>query len=266
MLKKRNKGIQYGGNARKKRTRFFVGALLIIFIIAIYATLAALILRSTFMQISSVEIAGAKTISVEDIHSVAESDLSSAWWGLFSKNNFLLYPKKTIANDLMAKYPTLSDVSFSMQGLHTLRVSVTERTPYALGCDDTQPDHCFYIDSSGIVFAEAPQFSNGVYVKYYVASSSVSLSTVFTGPDRLSFLKYVTDFVTKTGLHVYGATILPGNDYIVYIQNPKIAVYMNDLASKERTMTYFNAFWSNQKNKNFIYIDLRFDKDIIYKE
>jgi hypothetical protein len=143
---------------------------------------------------------------------------------------------------------------------------VTERNPYALACNDT-PDSsdCFYIDADGIVFALAPKFSNGVYVRYTMASSSVLLGELVADPARFAFLKYVTEYISKMNIRVSDAVILPENDYVLHFQNPPTTIYINDLAQKEKTMTYFSAFWTSQANKNFKYIDLRFDKNIVYK-
>ncbi len=267
MLKKRIKEIQAGGGyAKRKRMRLFVSVFLIFLIFVIAVVAGSFLSKAGFVQITSIEIAGAKTVSVEDIHAVAEGDIAGSWWYVFSKNNLVLYPKRTIETDLLAKYPTLSAVSFSMESLHTLRIYVTERDPYALACNDiSESSECFYVDPEGIVFAVAPQFSNGVYIRYAVASSSVAIGQTVTNPARFAFLKYVTEYISKMNLHVSKVSILPDNDYIVELQTPLTLIYMNDIAPKEKTMTYFGAFWSSQSDKNFKYIDLRFDKNIIYK-
>ena len=70
----------------------------------------------------------------------------------------------------MEKEPRLKFAQVSLLNTKSLSLNTAERTPSALYCRDIQdisaPINCYFLDSSGYIFSEAPAFSGGVYFVY----------------------------------------------------------------------------------------------------
>ena len=62
-----------------------------------------------------------------------------------------------------------------MKGFRTIVIKISERDPFALWCDGEAPvdgddanvGSCFFLDSDGYIFANAPYFQDNVYFKLY---------------------------------------------------------------------------------------------------
>ena len=139
----------------------------IIWSAGIFAILVALVIISRIgsLQISEIRTEGAKVISGEEIARVAKETLSGSYLWLVPRSNAAIYPRGAVKSDLMREFPRVSSVSLSLEGANSLFVTVTERDPYELYCPELGAQ-CFFLDESGFIFDEAPDFSGVVYFIY----------------------------------------------------------------------------------------------------
>lgn len=123
-------------------------------------------------RIDTIEITGASTVSTDAIHELVKEKLTGNYFFAYARENIYLYPQKEIERALLETFPRLASVSVSRINVHTIKIVVSERKPYALWCDDEyhavqELSNCWFIDTTGFVFDRAPVFSVGVYMEVY---------------------------------------------------------------------------------------------------
>ena len=165
-------------NARKKRMRrsvrvysfYGVAGVLLLLLVVLGLAYGA---HRPEVTITSVRVKGAEVADTRDIASRAEAMLQGSYFFIFPKANFFLYPKSAIVRDILASDTRLESANISRSGAEVV-VAIIEHRPTYLWCDTTggKPmdenagldEKCFFANSEGYVFAEAPSFSGHVYV------------------------------------------------------------------------------------------------------
>ena len=146
--------------------------LLILLIIILGLSLASRINR---LNIKEIKVSGNNIIESKDIENVVKEQISGHYLWLFPKTNFLIYPKQKIIKILSSKYKRLDNISISVNNFETLYISVSEYKGEYLYCgllipalrSNLSDDKCYFVDSYGYIFDEAPYFSGNVYFKFY---------------------------------------------------------------------------------------------------
>lgn len=235
-------------------------------------------------RIQKILITGANSISESEIQSLIETSLAGSYGYVIPRNNTLFYPKQEILSEVQSRFLKILSVEIKRDGLRGITVSIQERSPYALWCgnavtilsaDNTK---CYFIDSEGLVYAEAPAFSDDVYTHYY--GGAIGNGTVL-GAHYLP----VVDF---RGLDQFIRTLIS-----VGVETKNIRVYDGDvdvyLAGKDgstptvlrfstsqpyaKSLSAFNTFISDQASSTTLqkflasveYIDFRFGNKIYSK-
>lgn len=123
------------------------------------------------LQINTISISGATVLREETLKEEVNMMLSGKYLWLVPKTNIFVYPRKQIEVALSKRYPRISSVSLATLDKGMLMVTLRERQPFALWCDnvptDTSVSQCYFLDTDGFVFDHAPQFSGDAYFKYY---------------------------------------------------------------------------------------------------
>ena len=310
MSSRNRNNLQSSRSLKKRRKKIIWVCVLSVVAVGSILTVISLLSKINFLTIQDIQV-NATTTSItsanltDEIRAIAEKNLVGNWWYLFSKANVLLYPKATIRNEILAQFPSIRSVSVTTVGLNKLQITAIDHSPYGLACtgdsnngdnSDTENNTCFYIDSTGFVYAPAPAFSAGVYIKYYVMPSIADDQAVknppfivgssLTDAPHLATVKQALDYMTAMNLVPIQAVIANNGDYSVSIKNkyatttttamhtregtatttkPITTIYFDTSASLQKTLEYFSKFWANTANKDFDYIDLRFGNDIVFK-
>lgn len=128
------------------------------------------------INIAEVEVVGNKIIKAEDVKTSVQDEISGKYLWLFPKTNVLFYPQNKIKENLQNTFKRIKDVNLSIENNRTkLLITITEREPKYLWCgelipslrSDSNEPKCYFMDSVGYIFDEAPYFSPGVYFKFY---------------------------------------------------------------------------------------------------
>lgn len=160
---------------KRKRRRVIWGKILLfllgfsaIFISSVYLS------RLDRLNISEIQINGNKIVDTEALKSVTQDSIAGKYFWLFPKTNIFYYPQNAIKNNIQAKYAGLKEINLSIKDNKILEVVVSERTPSYLWGGSVTPElnsnsnqKCYFMDSTGYIFDEAPYFSGGVYFKFY---------------------------------------------------------------------------------------------------
>lgn len=187
------------------------------------------------INIAEVEVVGNKIIKTEDIRVSVQNEISSKYFWLFPKTNVLFYPQNKIKKNLQEKFKRIKDVNFSIENNRTkLLISITEREPKYLWCGilvpslrgDSNKPECYFMDSVGYIFDEAPYFSPGVYFKFY---GLIQMATV-EGDQKIN-------------------TENPLGQYFLKDKFVEIAEFKNNLETMKLSPDYF--WLTNQGEGNF---------------
>jgi len=286
---------------RKKRNAKIKKAGIIFLIFILFVTGVSLLSANEKINIQTVNISGNNVLTKDDILKVVDKELAGKYLFLFSKRNSFIYPGQKITNSLLESFNRISDVQIAKNDLTTITISIKERTGIYLFCgqegSEGEVENCYYIDSAGLIFSDAPYFSGNVYFKFYdnrnqKAGEGDSLpeagreDVALTDPIGLYFIdkgeftrlvnfkKYLDQYIIKSN-----ALILKNNEEYEFVLNkmadenqfPKIFInknsdfekILNNLLSAIETEPFASEYKKNYNNLE--YIDLRFENKVYYK-
>ena len=131
--------------------------------------------RIPAFNINNVIISGNKIIETKEIKDVVETKIAGHYLWLFPKTNFIIYPKNKIKTELENRFKRIKDIFIDNKDIKTLKVSISEYEGKYLWCGILIPvlrsnldnNKCYFLDSDGYIFDEAPYFSGSVYFKLY---------------------------------------------------------------------------------------------------
>lgn len=274
---------------RMKIMRFVCAFLLIVLLICSFI----FVMRMDFLKIQEISIKGNVSIKTEDLKLSLDQMISGDYLYFLPKNNILIFPKVKILAQLSKNFPRIDTLNVSIEK-NALEVNMTERKPHALWCGASflqSIDPCFFVDSQGFVFSQAPQFDGSSYLKLYGATPSVqdASSTEDVLPDGnqpvpawqfISEKEYsdVQNFISNArnlGLELSALELSDSNTYKFQIKNNGLLLASRSVDLAE-TLENLKAglsndiFWlknkKNQKNLTQVeYIDMRYGNKIFYK-
>ncbi|MFA6301273.1 MAG: hypothetical protein WC609_02895 [Candidatus Paceibacterota bacterium] len=159
----------------KKRRRKVILVKIILFALVFVFVFGSLAFLSGLksLNINSIEITGNKIIETEMIRTAVEQTIYGKYLWLFPKSNLLIYPKNSIKHNLQNSFRRIGSIDLTIKDSQTLVVNMTEREAKYVWCGDVLPEanddnqKCYFMDSAGYLFDEAPYFSGEVYFKFY---------------------------------------------------------------------------------------------------
>ncbi len=277
----RSRTLQSAKYLEKKRKRLLVTYSLISFVVVVVIALMILILRIPFFQISNVVVRGNTAVNTVELQNIALNQLKGNYALVIPKSNFIFYPKSSIEDAIYSSFPKIDRQNIELDGINSIHIDVTERAPSILVCDgysdDGSDESCYFADSLGFVYEKSPIFSENVYFKYFMntSSSSVAIGSVFLNKDRFAKLQQFISELNSTIIDATGLLIGDDGSYELYIKNPDGSsgvVYFDDRTPLENTKSNLLVFWQNALDKkiglthmpSFEYVNLRFGKNIFY--
>ncbi len=265
---------------RNKMLLFGFGILIILFGLSFAS-------RIPKININEVNISGNKMIDAEDIRAIIVEDIAGHYLWIFPKTNFLIYPKGKIKHDLATNFKRLKSISLELKDIKTLEVKVVEHEGKYLWCGNVLPEvnnnsdqKCYFLDSDGYIFDEAPYFSGEVYFKFYGLTSlnDGNPSGVFFLPELFNKLISLKETLVKIGVKPVALSMLDNGDVEIFLSSVdssimgskiifKSTANFNKIAENLQAVITSKDFVSDFKNKyaSLLYIDLRFGNKVYYK-
>jgi len=153
---------------RKTLLKFLKNFLIVFFGGALIISLIAIITHLERFKISEISVAGNTSVPSEYVLDIVKETIDGSYALILSRDNFLIYPRKNIKNNILNNIPRIRNVFFSLDGFNTLNVLIEERKPFALWCgmEIDERRECYFLDDESFIFAKAPRFSEDVYLKY----------------------------------------------------------------------------------------------------
>ncbi len=282
LFNKRLRTLHSSKQLQKKRKKNIVFTSVVSASILIFLILIILLLRSHFLQITLIEVKGTTALNAIELEQKTLTSLNGKYFYLIPKSNAFFYPKSLLEKDLVDSYKRIESVEIHRKNFSTLTVSIVEKKPTVLVCEgfheeNGQDENCFFTDEQGYVFAKAPQFSNGVYLRYYIVSDAGDsiIGTKFIDKDLFNNLQKFAEVVEKANIDPSGILIGSQGDYEMYSKNidgSEMIIYFSDRSPFEKTATNLVAFWNDSKIKKkgatttpiFDSINLRFGNNVFY--
>ncbi|NOY35404.1 MAG: FtsQ-type POTRA domain-containing protein [bacterium] len=243
-------------------------------------------------RIKNIAVQGNSTLESGEIISAASRFLQGKYFGIFPKDNILIFPKEEISAGVAGDFGRIKEIAVDGDFPDSLLINITERKPTALFCgqlptpssetpnyntlsnppksdlpagrqasDGSGGGDCFFVDGDGVVFEKAPVFSDNVYVKFYGEK---------TGEREISGFGKMMDFVKtaqnggvdiikivmeKDGLRKFYTS---EGWHIMLNENDDFQIAFENLklALEEKI----------KENRKYLdYIDLRFGNKLFYK-
>jgi CHASE3 domain sensor protein len=271
----------------KKRKRKVIRNRIIFFAIIFLILFVGLAFLSHWKKINieKIEIKGNRVVETQKIESAVNKVISGKYLWIFPKRNSLIYPTKKIKNKLSQEFKRLKDITIEVDPneLQILNITVSEYKAKYLWCGNTIPENftsqqCYFLDSDGYIFDEAPYFSGEVYFKFYGNINSENpigsnfSNTYFT---KIISLKEAIEKMNLKPTTFYledadeGSIYLSSNfqapnapkimfkldsDYPKLIENLQSAITTEPLQTKIKTDL-----------TSLLYVDLRFGNKVYFK-
>ncbi len=266
---------------KSTRTRLVVFVVLFLFIFSIISLLS----RVSKFNIDNITISGNKITDTNDIETVVKNIISGNYLFIFPKTNFLIYPKQKIITGLNYKFKRLNNISINVNNFRTLEITVSEYGGKYLWCggliptSENKDNKCYFLDSNGYIFDEAPYFSGNVYFKFYGDSNlnKENPSGSYFLKDKWKDVIEFKNTIEKLDLKVTSFWVdekkEEGNFAISGEPetSPKIIFKINDdyekLAENLQAAISIEPLKTDLKTKlsTLLYIDLRFGNKVYYK-
>jgi hypothetical protein len=274
---------------KKRRNKRLTRYGILLFLCICIVSLVSYIAHRPGIRISKVELHGQILVNPSELQVSALKFMDGSYFWLFPKDNFLWYPKTKLTHYLKDTFKRIDTIHVEKKGVDTIIVTIIERKPDALWCEglpggvqlggsvtdreggnteDSSPK-CYYMDSNGTIFDEAPNFSGDAYFKYYglveaenpIGQFYIASSTEFSD---------ITHFVYETrklNLDPQYIVAKSGGEFSLFIFGGG-QIYFDVKAPLEKATDNLEALLRTPALKNLSnldYIDLRFGNKLYYK-
>lgn len=254
---------------------------LIVFVFSRFSYIKAL-------TITNVSVSGAEESVSRVVQNQALRIISGSYWGIFSKANAFLYPRKTLVANIQSSLPQIQNLTVSRNDFNDLQIDIIEKKPIAKICpflpefDDNRnikiSGNCYYSDQSGQIFDIASSTATSSINVYFTpalsdsASSSQNILLSYaTSTKEFTALQNFYDGTKSIGLRPTFILIKEGGEYEMYIDG--VIIYFNNLHSLDEQLANLISFWNYELNKKYInnpssrfeYIDVRYESNVFYR-
>src|SRR3989344_3771110 len=221
--------------ARRKKILVGLSAFLLLTIVAVLA------LRYDKLRIQEIVVSGNEILDTQNITSAVAETLSGYYFYLIPRDSSLLYAKD----------------------------NMRERKPYALYCPDSPldgGDSCYFLDSSGFIFDQAPNFSRGVYFTYTSTPPLKSRGTTLMPSDEFTSL---SQFIEKLkGLSIVPELLYLNNSERILETREGVTIIWSEEDDVELLFSNLLSFLSTQEAdfwQKVLELDLRTENKVFYK-
>jgi len=256
--KKKRYPLNLRKSKRNKKKVLFFFLLIVLFSLFLY-----LIFFSSYLQVGTIEVYGAKTVNKDRVVSLAERKIKHGFLFLESKS-ILLLNKKEIKKDILRDFPKIEDVKIKRSFPHKVIIYVVERSPIAVFCN--QNSHCYLLDKNGVIFDFAKN-NNFFVIKDNSERKKLELGNQVMSQGTISKILNIRDSVKIITLeslfieeeHKFSFRSLEGPE-IYFDLNEDTDQQIFDLNS------FLKKYFSNGGLEKVKYIDLRFGNRVYWKE
>lgn len=219
-------------------------------------------------SINEVVVTGVKTLSPEEIKSVAEEVVFDERFHLIASDNILLLPRAKVQGTIIGHSLRIDTVTVKVRSWRDriIEILVVERTPAGVWCADDLEDSCFFFDNSGLVFMRTPRVSQND-VLYTGGIVTDPLGAYFLQGELGRMIALVAE-LKERAVEIERVRVLNKSDVAIYVRSGFV-MYVSfetapsDIIGRIETVFSSDEFVGNQESLE--YIDFRFGDRVYYK-
>ena len=258
---------------RKRKKRIILSTLLGVFILCLCGGVLYA-MHDDAVRIRDVIVEGAQTIPPGDLETSVHETLEGSWWYIIPKNSALVYSGKKITTRILETFPKVKTARVSLENLHTVRLTLSERSPTALWCGvesgtaGSELHPCYFLDEGGFAYEEAADFSGSAYVRWYGQISSDTPPAHFLSRDVFHALHALVGALGGGDYTPVRVVITPERDVKVSFEENfdllfTVAQKPEDVLMRLRTAQVSDVL-AGKKLSDLQYLDLRFGNRLYY--
>lgn len=258
----------------QRRLYFKKVALISLTVFILIAGGLVFILRMESIQIRENNIQGASIIDKNEIVEVINNSLSGNYFWVIPKSNTFLYSVTKLNNILIERFPGISTLDVGRDGLRKISVKIEERRPETLWCNDVVEGgipECYFVDSTGKVFARAPFFSGNVYFIFRgtLGKEDPLGAQIFDSQDFPIFQSFVKQISGKLNLSIVGVEIKSDEDFDLILSSGARILLNKNISYENLYNNIDSVIKSQQISSSSIdtieYVDMRFGNKVYFK-
>lgn len=223
------------------------------------------------VTLQSIQVVGAKDISPEEVHTIADSSLTSDSFSYISPRNMFFFSKDAITSAIRNAFPRVASVSVSRDSLlaQTATVTIKERVPYGVWC----AADCFFLDENGYIFDELASTSpQRASVKYRFEGALSNTEATPLGqtflPNYFASIRTLIQELERASFYVQGVRVEDEYDFRVlldrgYALRASFGAKPEDLVKNLELILASDAL--RGREGEILYVDLRFGNRVYYK-
>lgn len=253
---------------KRRKVKLYSTLVLAVVLLGVLAYLS----RLNGITISNIVIKGNSSTSSDSIEKIVKNQLAGNYLFILPKENSIIYPRSDIREEILVQIKRISEVSLEVESLTTLNVEVFERSPDAAWCKTASgKEKCFFMDSSGFIYSEAPEFSGSVFLKYYGNLSGDPVGKRFLPEEEFGKLADFLGLVKKINLDIASVSIdqfgdieasIKGDGKLIFNKDQDFSKLVDDLNSILSDESFQTEL---ESGSNLDYIDLRFGNKVYFQ-
>lgn len=247
----------------KKTVAYFIFSLF-------FLSLINLGLTTEKARIKNIIVSGNISVSTTDIMKIANDQIGINYLWIVPTDNIILLRRQQIKDQILDNYKKINSVSILTHGIDNIEIAVTERESKNIWCKGTPIDtgNCYFMDSDGFVFEEAPTFSPDSMPEYFGLIKEDNPIGQLYFKDNFKNISGLYNTLKKISFEPKYFNALNEHEYEVYILGGG-KILVNDKKSFESSLINLEALVNGSYIKNdaaslkkIKYIDLRFGNKV----
>ena len=221
----------------------------------------------------------------EQIENVVNKIINQKYLWVFPKRNSFIYPTGQIKKTLATELKRLKNISVNVDAndLQTLNIKVGEYDGKYLYYGNAIPEiltiqQCYFLDSDGYIFDEAPYFSGEVYFKFYgnlnsdnpigASFSRENFKNIISFKESIEKMNlkpivFYTEDNEDGNIYLSSTAKMPNAPKIIFKLNGDYTKLVENLQSAITTEPLKTKI--NQNLSSMSYIDLRYGNKVYFK-
>lgn len=272
---------------RRRRSRRWVWAFGIIFSFFVTGAGAWYALQQPIFRFTEFRLMGLRATPQDAVLASLRSEFAGMRFMVIPRDSYFIVSSESLEAYLKRAFPRIASVAVAKKIGEPLDLSFTERTLWGILCArekgdadledsdadtvsrEQQKESCFYIDRAGYAFEDVSSFAGSLFPVLFVDHAG-ALGEQLVTPDETAFFEEASSFLrASAGLSLFSAEFSRKNPDDVRLRlkegwhlivprekNPAewVAILKTLLAGEVR-----------DKQKNLLYVDLRFGNKVFYK-
>jgi cell division septal protein FtsQ len=262
-----------GHKKQKKPRRLLTRILFWLVLIAILVGVSVA-LRHPSLQIVTVDVEGVEVLDSEIIKADVTQYLDGKVLWLFPRSSVFLASSKKIEARVKQISTRIQRVEIEKPSFTRMSIRIIEYKPSYVWCRYDDQSKCFFMTDSGVVYAEAPQFSGSVYTKVITGPEEALPFQALASSDLEKIVVYKRElpkrqiypevFMYSDGrtLTIIASTKTNPNTEIFVLSDASVETILDSIVAVFRTPEFLTQY---QAGKKLLYIDLRTKNRVVYR-